>query len=223
MTLWDRDLGKAVSEATRWCPRSSLLPFLSPACPHPPASSPGSPQTPHSWGWAPTAMQNIPSHDCLLLPGLVLLAPLTALSHGPGATSTCEEMGTRQFPLLCIHEVWRSTFIRYQCLGKGLPSWGTGEWLLTPSLGQTGIWNAKLARWSQNWLLGAATTFFHRLETASYLGFGKIYCVSMVKKSFAAYAAPLLCCVRKLMKAQILLFLCFGILWWSRFAMHSEV
>lgn len=25
------------------------------------------------------------------------------------------------------------------------------------------------------------------------------------------------------MKAQILLFLCFGILWWSRFAMHSEL
>lgn len=25
------------------------------------------------------------------------------------------------------------------------------------------------------------------------------------------------------MKAQILLFLCFGILWWSRFAMHNEL
>lgn len=215
MALWDRDLGKAVSEATRWCPRSSLLPFLSPA------SSPGSPQTTDSWGWAPTAMQNIPSHDCLLPLGSVPLAPLTALHHGPGATSTCEEMAAGQVPLLCIREVWRNSFFGYQCLGTGMPVWGTGEWLLTPSLDQTGIWNAELARcWG---LRGAATTFFHCLETTPYLGFGKIYCVSMVKKSFAAYAAPLLCCVRKLMKAQIPLFLCFEILWWSRIAMHSEV
>lgn len=69
MTLWDKDLGKAVSEATRWCPRSSLLSFLSPVCPHAP---PGSlvtprPQTPREW--AATAMQDIPSHDCLLLLG----------------------------------------------------------------------------------------------------------------------------------------------------------
>lgn len=41
VTLRVGDLGKAVSEATRWCPRSSLLPLLSPACPRPP----GSPQT----------------------------------------------------------------------------------------------------------------------------------------------------------------------------------
>lgn len=40
VTLCVRDLGKAVSEATRWCPRSSLLPLLSPACPH----APGGPQ-----------------------------------------------------------------------------------------------------------------------------------------------------------------------------------
>lgn len=50
MTLWDKDLGKAVSEATRWCPRSSLLSFLSPACPHAPASFPGNPQTTDSLG-----------------------------------------------------------------------------------------------------------------------------------------------------------------------------
>lgn len=55
------------------------------------------------------------------------------------------------------------------------------------------------------------------------LSLGKFTVCPWWKKSFAPYAAFLLYYVRKLMKAQTLLFLCFGILWWSRLTMHSEV
>lgn len=118
-------------------PDGALGPLCSLSCPlrahmPPPASLVTlGPQTPR--GWAATAVQNIPSQDCLLPLGLVTLTLLKGLRHGPGATSTFEEMGTGQAPLFCVHDVWSNCFIRYQCLGTGLPMQGTGEWLLTPS------------------------------------------------------------------------------------------
>lgn len=50
----------------------------------------------------------------------------------------------------------------------------------------------KLARcWE---LLRIATTFFHHLEMASYLEFGKIYCVSVVKEILCT-----ICCFSSLL------------------------
>lgn len=69
-------------------------------------------------------MQNIPSHDCLLPLELVPLAPLTALCHGPGATSTFDEMGTGQVPLLCINEVWKIVSLDTSILAQGCPCEG---------------------------------------------------------------------------------------------------
>lgn len=58
-------------------------------------------------------MPKIPSHECLLPPGLVTLTLLKGLRHDPGASSTCEEMGTGQAPLFCIPEIWSNCFISW--------------------------------------------------------------------------------------------------------------
>lgn len=222
MTPWDKDLGKALSEATRWCPRSSLLSFLSPVCPHAPASFPGNSQTTGSPG---VGKYSHAEH------------PQPWLSSTPGAGDSDTPQRSVPWPR-CHQHLWRdgdrtgSPLVHPWCLEQLLHqilvSWHRTAHVRDRRVaadtitGSEGHLKCKISQ-----MLGTAWNCHHFLSPfrngiLSWV-WENLLCVCGEKNPLHHYAASLLYYVRKLVKAQILLFLCFGILWWSRFAMHSEL
>lgn len=176
------------------------------------------PQTP--WGWAATATQNIPSQECLLPLRLVTLTLLKGLHLGPSAPPV-KRWGQDRLPSFASMTSGAIASSGTNVLAQDCPC----------KRQESSCWDHRCVRVAsemENYAdVGGCLEFpplsFTIWKWHLILGLGKFTVCLWWKKSFAPYAASLLYYVRKLMKAQILLFLCFGILWWSRCAMHSEL